>query len=589
MFPMLVSTPIGMVKAVGGYALLFSLLITTLAHGVDPSADLRTTVQWDASTSELDLTGAILQRNMNANVILQRAAVLLKDRLSDSGLLQDAAMDLLRICKSATDTEDPKQARDLEGKAKKIYGVRAAMIDMDSASVSVPRSCAVLLNPGQRAWFHASKASLTDAANLPSTRELDSCLKELFKVDNMWTSFTSHRQDANTLCEVPGTENASRMIVELLNDVNSIIPEWVQTFRFEQEAHAAQLEMRMSFLRQIHDMEQQRKDDIEQERHDVRKKMIEFERIWTAQIDKLATNANAKMSDLGGQVEQMRGDLEHYAGHFLVARNGHENLLAAYQATFFELLQQQKHGMTDIDLAIQSLLASSEQASNGIALQSDAASQLLKNAMRDVAARHAELAGGQLEFGTTQQVQLRRQRESLAFTEQLETKIADSIGEINMLLKRAEPVLKVVNAVVTRRVGTTFMLVSGCAAVSILLMSMGYIRYAVTIICLSVLGWAIRAVASEVFAKDLHVQWRVVPKGTHNPWLGLVFLLTFASTFVAVRHYRSRRCQRNGHRVVQENKMRLSRTTHESLRRKTEALPTSRRAQTVEPDMIGFY
>jgi hypothetical protein len=263
--------------------------------------------------------------------------------------------------------------------------------------------------------------------------------------------------------------------------------------------------------------------------------------------------------------------------------------------------------MTDIDLAVQSLLLSSEQASKGIALQCDAASQLLKNAMKDVAARHAELAGSQLEFGTTQQVQLRRQRESLAFTEQLETKIAESIGEINMLLKRAEPILKFVNAVVTRRVGTTFVLVAGCAAISVLLISMGYIRYAVIIVCLSgkcttsketkvyrltvapVLGSAIRAMASEVFALDLHVQWRIIPEGKHNSWLGGVFLLAFASTFVAVRHYRFRRRQRNDQRIVQEDEMRLSRTTHESPRRKAEALPACRRAQTVEPDMIGFY
>jgi hypothetical protein len=325
MLSMLVSTSIGMAQAIRGHALIFVLLTSTLVYGADMSAglsnpgrlirsgsgvpcvELTQLVQMDASRSELDLTGAILQRNINGNVVLQRAAVLLKDRLSDSGPLQEAAMDLLRICKSAKNLEDPKQARDLVGKAKKIYGVRAAMIDMDSASVSVPQGCSVLLNPGQRSWFHASKASLTNAASLPSTRELDSCLKELFQVDNMWTSFTSHRQDANTLCEVPGTENASRMIVELLNDVNSIIPEWVQTFRSEQEAHAAQLQMRMSFLRQIHDMEQQRKDDIQQERQDVREKMNEFQRIWMAQIEKLGSNANTKMTDLGGQVEQMRG------------------------------------------------------------------------------------------------------------------------------------------------------------------------------------------------------------------------------------------------------------------------------------------
>lgn len=260
---------------------------------------------FSGSASGVDLAGALLKRNMNGNVVLQRAAVILKDRLSDSTPLQDVAMELLRMCKSSKELEDPKAAKQIEGKAKKVYAVRAAIIDIDSASVMAPHACSVLLEPGRKTWYQTSKSSLSDPANLPSIRELDGCVQELFKVDNMWTSFTSHRQDANTLCEVPGTENASRMILELLNDVNTIVPDWVETFRSEQEAYAVQLEMRKSHLQQIHELEELRRDDIEEERRDARAKMADLERLWQSQIDKMSRTTDAKMTDLSDQVDQM--------------------------------------------------------------------------------------------------------------------------------------------------------------------------------------------------------------------------------------------------------------------------------------------
>ena len=256
------------------------------------------------STAHINVAGVIRYRDVDGNIVLTRAAAILKERLSDSTPLQDAAMDLLHMCKSSKDTKDATAARQTKDKAKKIYAVRAAMVDISAASAVAPQSCSALLQTRQRFW-QRTRSSLTDPINLPSNRELDACVKELFDIGNMWTSFISHGQDANTLCEVPGTDNAARMIVELLDTVNGVIPEWLNMFRSEQDAWKQELEERTVRLEENKKLEEQHKHDAQQEHEASKARLTELQRIAKSQVDRMDDHLQAKLADLTGRIDQL--------------------------------------------------------------------------------------------------------------------------------------------------------------------------------------------------------------------------------------------------------------------------------------------
>lgn len=263
-------------------------------------------VDLSTSTPTLNLDSLMTDRNIDGNVVLQRAAIIFKDRLSTSTPLQDAALDLLHFCKAAKDIADPRSAKDMEEKAKQIYAVRAAIIDLTSASVDAPRACVSLGRPSQRSWYQSMKSSLSHDANSFSSNEISACLREFFKVDNSWTSFTSHRQDANTLCEVPGTDNASRMIMELLQDMNTIVPDWINTFRSEQEAHRVELERRKNSIEEIIELEARHKEELDDSHRDSKIKVAEMVRAWHDHFSDMKQRSTVEMTDLRGHVGQMR-------------------------------------------------------------------------------------------------------------------------------------------------------------------------------------------------------------------------------------------------------------------------------------------
>lgn len=237
--------------------------------------------------------------------------------------------------------------------------------------------------------------------------------------------------------------------------------------------------------------------------------------------------------------------------------------------------------------------------------QSEILSTHLQTIMRDAAARQSELASGQDEFATMQQANIQRQKESLAFTRQLEEKIANTIGEVSVLLQGVEPAMRAANAIVTGRVGTRFMLISGLIAVVMLLMLLHFFRYALIFSCLAgkstafeiwtsyadnhqVLGWTIPAVAHEAPQLTQHEPLRRL-HSRHLFW-AILGATAFATPFLYFlrTHVRSRQT----HPLVDEKparSMRMASDSPKRTRREEQRQRTFRRAQTVEPDMIGFY
>jgi hypothetical protein len=256
-----------------------------------------------SGTSEIDLLETLSHRDIKGHVVLQKAATIFQQRLSSSQPLQDAAMDLLRSCRAAKDKPDSSTDKKREEKAKKLYGIRASIVDLTSASVKVPQPCAVLIGAAQRSWYQSLRSTTEDGY---SDSEISNCLKDYFQIDNAWTAFINHRQDANTLCEVPGTDNAARMIMEILNDVNGIIPDWLNTFRAEQEAYEAHLVRQKSVLQEVMELERAHQQALQAGHQQHKGRLEELMSLFGRELTRARERNSAEMSELGLDVSRLQ-------------------------------------------------------------------------------------------------------------------------------------------------------------------------------------------------------------------------------------------------------------------------------------------
>lgn len=246
---------------------------------------------------------SIIHRDVNGNVVLKRAAMIFQRRLSHSDALQDAAMDLIHTCKAAKDEDNTITALDEMSMAKKLYAIRATLFDLTSASVKHPSTCSDLTGPiGQRTWYQ----SLWRSSDGKAHEHLNRCVKALFDLSNSWTSYKTHGQDADTLCDVPGTDNAARMIMDMLNDVNGIIPDWLNAFRAEQEESTKVLERRREILEDIIELEGQLKQERVKHHEEAKAQASAFLDVADARFTSLFRQADADVLHIGNHVSQLQ-------------------------------------------------------------------------------------------------------------------------------------------------------------------------------------------------------------------------------------------------------------------------------------------
>jgi hypothetical protein len=105
--------------------------------------------------------------------------------------------------------------------------------------------------------------------------------------------------------------------------------------------------------------------------------------------------------------------------------------------------------------------------------------------MDHVAEYQQRISNGQAQLASAQDQNLQRQREALAFTKQLEDRIANTVGEVSQLLHAVEPAVRTVNAVF--RGHFSLRVYAACAGMGIVLLLLvcGFTRYALMLVSAS--------------------------------------------------------------------------------------------------------
>lgn len=245
-------------------------------------------------------------RNIESSPILQKATVIFQTKLSDSTPLQDAALELLKTCKSAEGLSTPKNSADsIKDAAKSTYAIKAALISLASASVRGPSSCNGFGVQSGRFTFLRVVNGNRDPLP-PSVDERTRCVGELWKTDNSWTSYTNGLQDANTLCQIPSLENAQRAILNLLSDMNDIIPAWMDTFDQSQKAHFEFMRGQKAMTAELEELQRRQREDLEDNHLAAKSAMSTMMAATESHVSGMTNSLRKDLSTAGLELEQMK-------------------------------------------------------------------------------------------------------------------------------------------------------------------------------------------------------------------------------------------------------------------------------------------
>ena len=245
-------------------------------------------------------------RNIDNSPILQKATVIFQNKLSDSTPLQDAALELLKICKSAEGLSTPTNSADaIKDAAKSTYAIRAALISLASASIRGPTSCNSFGVQSDRFTFLRAVNGNKDASP-PSFDQRTRCVGELWKTDNSWTSYTNALQDANTLCQVPSLENAQRAILDLLSDMNDIIPAWMDSFDQSHRAHFDFMREQKAKANDLDQLQRRQREDMEDNHEAAKSAMSTMMAATKSHVAMMTNTLREELVTAGLELEQMK-------------------------------------------------------------------------------------------------------------------------------------------------------------------------------------------------------------------------------------------------------------------------------------------
>ena len=230
-----------------------------------------------------ELASLITSRDIESNPILSKAEIIFKSKLSNNTPLQEAAIGLMKACKSA-DESSASEGTTASAKetAQQIYAIKASLVDLEVAGQAAPSSCPKIDNPVQPSWmmFYQSPTPVEESVKL--------CLNDLYKTDNKWTSYMSHLQEANTLCQVPSLDNASLMIMEMLKDFQTVIPSWTELFNQQQQQASDFMREQIRFAGDLADTQLQIANDAEVKSNQFKQSMDTLMESTQSRTDELA-------------------------------------------------------------------------------------------------------------------------------------------------------------------------------------------------------------------------------------------------------------------------------------------------------------
>lgn len=178
------------------------------------------------------------------NQVLKRASTIIKTKLAGSTPLEDAAAKLIQSCKTAESQGiHSSSIGSIKDAAKQTYAIKATLHSLSTAGEPLPSACEVLSGRRRTSWFSSSLFSPRADSATPGANEVHQvCLGQLWRIGTAWTSYTSHLQDANSLCEVASVEHAPRLLLDLLNDVSELVPGLFEMLKRQEAQHASALE-----------------------------------------------------------------------------------------------------------------------------------------------------------------------------------------------------------------------------------------------------------------------------------------------------------------------------------------------------------
>jgi hypothetical protein len=254
-----------------------------------------------------DVYEILNHRSLESSPILQKATVIFQTRLSNSTPLQDAALELLKTCKAADDLSTPQKSADVvKDSAKSTYAIKAALISLASAGVPGPSACKGFGTQPERFAFQNVVYGNRGADSQPSVNEHTRCVRELFDMDNSWTSYSNALQDANTLCQVPTLENAQRAILDMLSDMNEIVPAWLQTFDEAQKSHLEFMRQQKATAADLSELQRRQREDLE-DTHEAAKSALDTMMAAThSHVDGMTGDLRRELVSANLDVEQMK-------------------------------------------------------------------------------------------------------------------------------------------------------------------------------------------------------------------------------------------------------------------------------------------
>jgi hypothetical protein len=254
-----------------------------------------------------ELSEFLAYRSIESSPLLQKATIIFQQKLSDSTALQEAALELLKNCKSAEGLSTfHNSAESLKEAAKSKYAITAALLLLQSAGVRGPSTCTNIAYQPERSNFLTLLKGKKPHRSLPSEDERSLCLNDLFKTDNSWTSFASSLQDANTLCQVPSIENAQRAILDLLSDFQTIIPAWMETFDEVQRTHLEFQREQRTRAEDLHQLQSQQREEMVDSHDAAKSAMTSMMLANKHYMDKMATDLTNDLGSARVDVDQMR-------------------------------------------------------------------------------------------------------------------------------------------------------------------------------------------------------------------------------------------------------------------------------------------
>ena len=254
-----------------------------------------------------DVSGFLNYRNIENSPILQKATIIFQTKLSNSTPLQDAALELLKTCKAAEDLSTPTNSADsVKDAAKSTFAIKAALISLSSAAVRGPSSCDGFGVQSHRFNFLATVKGNKESFSLPSTNERTRCVGELWKTDNSWTSYSNGLQDANTLCQVPSLENSQRAILDLLSDMNDIVPAWLDSFDESQKAHLEFMREQKARATDLQELQRRHREGMEDTHEAVKSTMEMMMANTKSHVDTMTSTLREELVDAGLELSHMK-------------------------------------------------------------------------------------------------------------------------------------------------------------------------------------------------------------------------------------------------------------------------------------------